>query len=353
MLIRTGKILAIMICAMFLTPMSVVAEDPLLKKDHPTIYHVKKGDTLWGIASTFLNSPWLWPEIWHVNEQIENPHLIYPGDIIKLVYMEGQPRLTLKRPNNISQVQPDGTLKLSPKARIQTLDSVIPAIPLDSIQSFLVNHRVVEKEELDNAPYVIAGNEGHIVMGSGDYLYARGEFDESATAYGFYRGGDPFVDPETGEILGYEALRLGLGKVLNNESSVAKVRLLTTSEDIRIGDKLLPTIERKVNSIFYPKSPDVDINAYIIHVFGGVRNVSLYNVVVVNKGQRDSLLEGDVLAIYRLGEQVRDKVTNEMIQLPSERSGLLVIFRTFEKVSFGLVIKANTRMLVGDEAKNP
>lgn len=333
-----------------------LAEKPW-NDEHPKEYIVKEGDTLWGIADLFLTDPWKWPEIWHINHQIENPHLIYPGDIIKMVYIGGKLKLTLDRPgfssNNHASVLDDGTIKLSPKTRVSKLDSVIPAIPLDAVQSFLVNNRVVSKETLEEAAYVVAGGDKHILMGVGDKLYARGEFEEQHKAYGVFRKGAPYIDPETEEFLGYQAIDLGLAKRLGVEDEIGTLRLLSSKQDIRIGDRLLPTIERKLESTFYPKSPNVDISGKIIHVFGGVRNVSQFNVVVINRGDREELAVGDVLAVYRQGERVRDRYTKELLSLPNERAGLLIVFRTFEKVSYGLILKADRVLKVMDEVKNP
>lgn len=344
-----------LICSLCISIVAATAQaGPVpLKQGHPERHFVEKGDTLWDISETFLNDPWLWPEIWHINDQIENPHLIYPGDMIKLVYIGGEPKLTVERPGQKVTMLADGTIKLSPKARVTPLDSVIPAIPLDKIQGFLVDHRIVERQELEAAPYVLAGGDEHILMGTGDIIYARGEFTESDTAFGVYRGGEVFKDPDTDEVLGFEALELGLTRMVSVEGDVAKLRLLSSKEDVRIGDRLLPTEERKVDSVFYPKSPQDEIRGRIIHVFGGVRNVSQYSVVVLNKGDRDNLGVGDVLAVFRVGERVRDRLTNELIQLPSEKSGLVIIFRTFEKLSFALVLRAQRAMKVFDEVKNP
>lgn len=337
----------------------VSAAEAPFKEAHPERYVVQKGDTLWGISEMFLQDPWKWPEIWHANEQIENPHLIYPGDVVRLVYVGGKPHLTVDRSTttglegNQATKMPDGTIKLSPKPRASKLDSVIPAIPLDAVQSFLVNNRVVTEEALNTAPYVIAGADQRIVLGAGDNFYVRGDIDESQTAYGIYRKGVPFKDPDTDEVLGWEAIQLGLSKLADVEGEIATLRLLNTTQDIRVGDRLLPTVERKVDSVFYPRAPKVDIEGKIIHVFSGVRNVSQYDVVVVNRGEREAMAVGDVLAIYRRGEQVRDRFTSELLQLPDERAGLLIVFRTFEKVSFGLVLKAQKTLKVFDIVKNP
>lgn len=333
------------------------AEDTF-KESHPEIYTVKTGDTLWHIAETFLQSPWLWPEVWHLNDQIENPHLIYPGDSVKLIYIDGKPHLTVERNSGSAgkSYLPDGTLKLSPKIRVSELASEIPAIPLDAIQSFLVDHRIVTKEDLDNAPYVVAGSDERIIIGAADYFYARDpltQWSEASLAYGVYRGGSAFFDPITGENLGYEAIQIGLSKFIEQTDDVARIKLVESSEEVRISDVLLPTLQQRVQSVFHPKSPITEIDGKIIHVFAGVRNVSQHDVVVVNKGTREKLQTGDVLATYQVGEQIRDRKTNELLQLPSERSGLMVIFRTFEKLSFGLVVKSYKSITVMDEVKNP
>lgn len=325
-------------------------------EEHPKEYIVQQGDTLWGIADLFLSEPWLWPEIWHINQEIENPHLIYPGDLIKMIYIDGKPMLTLNRSGfgqNLQKLVGDRTIKLSPSVRVSKLDSVIPAIPLEAIQSFLVNNKVVSEEALDGAPYVIAGGEKHILMGVGDKFYARGDFDDAYKSYGVYRKGPAYLDPITNEVLGFQALDLGLAKRLDVENDIGTLRLISTRQDIRIGDRLLPTVERKLNSTYYPKSPNDEISGQLIHVFGGVRNVSQFNVVVINRGDRDGLEIGDVMAVYRQGETVRDRYTKELLSLPSERAGLLMVFRTFEKVSYGLILKADRVLKVLDECKNP
>lgn len=324
-----------------------------LKPGHPDVYPVKQGDTLWDISNAFLSDPWLWPELWQVNPQIANPHLIYPGDLIKLVYIDGKPALTVERgPRTITYKKGD-TIKLTPQVRVEQLDSVIPAIPLEHIQSFLVNNRVLTEDEIEKSPYILAGDENHIVMGLGDYIYGRGDWSEAHQAYGVYRKGPAYIDPQTKEVLGIAALDLGMARFESVESDVARFKVTSSREDMRPGDRLLPTEERKVDSVFYPKSPDGDVSGQIIHVFSGVRNVSQYDVVVLNLGDRDGISIGDVLAVHTKGEVVRDRVTKELVKLPDERRGILMVFRTFEKVSYGLILRAEAPLQVMDVVKNP
>lgn len=349
-----GSISAALLALMVLVIQSTSLSAATFKANHPERYSVVEGDTLWDISEMFLKDPWKWPEIWHLNDQINNPHLIYPGDVIELIYIGNQPKLTLQRRDKNVRVLSDGTVKLSPKARITPIDSVIPAIPLDAVQPFLVENRVVEPEVIEDSPYIIAGGDERIVMGSGDKIYARGDWAGTADqAYGVYRPGISYRDPDTNEMLGVQAVDLGLANIVEVNEDIATLKLLRSTQEIRISDRLLATVERKVDSTFFPKAPSTDIEGKIIHVFGGVRNVAQYSVIVINKGERDELAVGDVLAIYRVGEKVRDRFTSELLQLPSERSGLMIVFRTFEKVSFGLVLKSTRRMTLLDEVKNP
>ncbi|PCJ40728.1 MAG: peptidoglycan-binding protein [Moraxellaceae bacterium] len=329
------------------------AADVELKDNHPTTYNVNTGDTLWDISNAFLKNPWLWPELWFVNPQIDNPHLIYPGDTLRLVYVDGQPFLNIEAGIRTLKFKPGDTIKLTPKARITPIETVIPAIPLEHIQSFLVNNRVLENDDLEQAPYVLAGDEEHIIMGVGSHLYARGDWTDNQQAYGVYRRGTTYLDPQTQELLGLGALDLGIVRFENNEDDIARFKVQSSSADIRVGDRLLPTEERKVNSTFYPKAPTDAIDGQIIHVFGGVKNVSLYDVVVINRGTRENVEIGDVLAVFAQGETVKDRITQELIKLPDHRRGMLMIFRTFEKTAYGLILKASAPLSILDRVTNP
>ncbi len=325
-----------------------------LRPGHPDTYTVKKGDTLWDISGAFLEKPWLWPEIWRANPQIENPHLIYPGDLIRLVYIDGQPALIVDRGDGgrTYKLSPSATDKLKPEIRSTPLETAIPAISLDSIQGFLVENRVVEPGVLQAAPYVVQGESERLVMGGGDRLYVRGKLPDSKS-YNFVRKGPVYVDPDTREVLGREATYIGLGRTTAQEGEITTMFVNSTREEVQIGDRVLPTEERRVNSTFFPSAPASDVDGQIISVFSGVTQVGQYDVVVINRGTREGLEVGNVLAIYRRGALARDRIVNETIRLPSERAGLLMIFRTFEKLSYGLVLAADKPLAVFDEVKNP
>lgn len=327
-----------------------------LKNDHPQTYYVKEGDTLWDIASTFLDNPWQWPELWHVNQEIGNPHLIYPGDVIKLRYVEGKPKLVVERGDHGKMAQAGGVVKLSPKAREVPLDTAIPAIPLGQIQAFLKDGLVLSREEIAEAPYVVGGQDGRIAFGQGDMVYARDPVDEwpdLVQSYGFYRVGEEYVDPETREILGYEALEIGLGRVADHEGEMVTLDVVESNEDIRVQDRIFTTRERKVQSIFYPTAPDEKIEARIIRFFGRVSSVARNDVVVLNRGVREGLKEGDVMDVFQRGEVVQDRVSDEMVQLPRVKAGTIIIFRVFEKVAYGLVLTSQRPIRKNDIVTNP
>ncbi|HCS66031.1 MAG TPA: peptidoglycan-binding protein [Cellvibrio sp.] len=331
------------------------ADDALLKTGHPDEYTVKKGDTLWDISGTFLNSPWLWPEIWHVNPQIENPHLIFPGDLIKLIYLDGQPRLTLERTLKMvpGATGINGATKLSPSIRVQQTEDAISSIPLDKIDVFLSRSRIVDQGELEAAPYMLAGQQQHVIVGAGDRAYARGQFDANYTNYGIYRKGQVFKDPVTKEFLGIYAQGIGTVSVITREEEIATLDVLRTYEEVRPGDNLLPSEDRSVDSAFFPSAPDSEIEAQIIAVEGGVSQVGKFNVVIINSGEREGLQIGNVLAIYKKGEVVADRVKGGKVALPDERAGLLMVFRTFEKMSFALVLEADRALATNDKVRNP
>lgn len=349
--------LSLYLCALAGPAISSAASGDMrdvLRADAPDVYTVVKGDTLWDISGRFLEKPWLWPEIWQINPQIDNPHLIFPGDRMRLVYVDGQPRLVVERGDaaRTYKLGPGGAVKLRPEIRSTPLESAIPAISLDAIQGFMVQNRVVEPEVLLRAPYVVQGDSERLVLGAGDRLYVRGELNDSES-FNFVRKGPIYADPETREVLGQEATYIGLGSVVAQEEDISTLFVTSTREEVQIGDRVLPTEQRRVDSTFYPSGPSEEVEGTIISVFSGVTQIGPYDVVVLNRGGREGLEIGNVLAIYRKGALARDRVARETIRLPSERAGLLMVFRVFEKLSYGLVLSADRPLSVNDEVRNP
>ncbi|RMG28819.1 MAG: LysM peptidoglycan-binding domain-containing protein [Gammaproteobacteria bacterium] len=321
------------------------AGDVVLNPHHPERYVVVPGDTLWDIAKRFLRDPWLWPEIWYVNPQIENPHLIYPGDVLYLTWVNGKPQLRLQRGGG------HPTVKLSPRVRVEPIRRAIPAIPIDAIRQFLTRPLVVGEHDLDRAGYIVDSPDEHLVTGAGDRVYARG-IDPRHGRYDLFEPGDPYVDPATGEILGYAAEYRGTASV-ERFGDPATLRLEHTTREIAIGDRLLPQNLEDVSVTFFPHAPARKVAGQIISVVDGVTQIGQYQVVVINRGVREGLEPGHVLRVLQAGRTIRDPVAGGKVTLPDEDAGLLLVFRTFDRVSFGLVMEARRPMHLGDKVVSP
>ncbi len=331
-----------------------------LSPDHPDRYVVVKGDTLWDIAGRFLSEPWRWPDVWQVNPQIQNPHLIYPGDTLVLSFVDGKPQITIAERN--APTGPEQTedlkgsvVKLSPKVRTSEIPKAIPAIPIDAIQQFLTRPYVADKKQLDDAPYVVDFADEHVAGGPGLRAYVRAITDGSHRKFDMVRPGKPYKDAITGEVLGYEAQFIATS-ILQRTGDPATVLIETAELEVIKGDRLIPAAEDRPLATFYPKPPRNKVHGSIIAVLNGVSQIGQYNVVVIDRGQADGLEVGTVLAIDQKGEVVRDTVTEnsaDTIKLPDERAGTLMVFRTFTRVSFALVMDATKALHVNDRVRNP
>jgi hypothetical protein len=331
-----------------LLPLTTQADKLVLAENAPEIYLVKKRDTLWGISNTFLRDPWLWPKIWEINIQLENPHLIFPGDQIYLVWVEGQPRLRVRRGEQ------SRTVTLTPQMRIDPLDSAIPLIPLEEIGAWLSGHRVISPDEMDAAPYVVASDQRHLLTAAGGQFYARGEAPEGEKGFGIYRSGQVYRDPKTREVLGVQAQDIGSARLLNkHENRVLRMEVTRVTEEVRLDDRLLPDEARAIAAQFQPHAPAKPVDGVMIAVDGGVSQIATLDVVAINRGEREGIEVGHVLAIYQTGEMVRDDTAMERVQMPDTRAGLLMVFRTFEKMSYGIVLKSNRPLVVLDRVSDP
>lgn len=346
----------ILVMGVLLAVAGAASATTLLRDDHPDVYYVEKGDTLWDISARFLQHPWQWPELWQDNPEIDNPHLIYPGDAIRLAWVNGEPRLTVEHGNVKHTRLPDGTVKLTPRVRPVSREDAIPAIPMSRIESYLQQGLVVTPEQIKKAPYVVGGRDHRVIFGMGDTIYARDpltQFEDLHSGYGFYRTGEEYVDPKTGEVLGYEARRVGLGTVLDQDGDLVTLEVLRSSEEIRIDDRLFPQPDRQVRAVLYPHAPEEKTTGRIIHFFDRISSVARYDVVVINRGKREGMEPGVVLDIYQRGEKVRDRQRDEMIRLPRTRVGTLLLFRVFDKVSYGLIMESTRPIYMKDIVESP
>jgi hypothetical protein len=341
---------------------STFAAGVTLAKNHPDVYYVKDGDTLWGIASKFLQDPWQWPAIWQENQQIPNPHLIYPGDKLRLTYVNGQPRITLERGAQGQQAEAMKNsnypiVKLSPEMKSQPLAAAIPSVSLDSVQTYLMNGQVVDSDEIQGAPYLLASQAGTEIWGEGDVVYVRDPKhqwkNDSSSNYGVYRVGERYVDPETKEVLGYEALLIGHLQLLKVEGDVATMKVTDSRQGLRAGDRIFGTVRHEQLATFFPKAPDENIKGRIIRLFGAVRSVARNDVVVINKGAREGLKEGNLLELEKPGDVVEDEQMNQYVKLPNQRVGTLLLFHVFDRVSYGLIMKSLQPISMDDLAVTP
>ena len=348
----------------------VSTENIQFNPDYPSQYTVVNGDTLWDIASKFLKDPWYWPEIWYRNPQVENPHLIYPGDILTLIYVNGRPQIQVTRAGDVirkdtSDMTPDGlkVVKLSPNIRRQSLDSAIPVIPGDAIRQFLTKPRVVTLDEWDQAPYIVGSDEAHLVLSAENKIYIRGELDKERIRYSVFRKGEVLKDPKTRKILGYEVVYAGQARI-SNYGNPSTGDLISTSREVLIGDRLLPSDKSSIEQLYYPKLPETAVEGQIISLFDAIARIAKYQVAVVNLGREHGLESGHLLATYQKGELARDRFLGNkklkrgeenklMVQLPDERSGLMMIFKTFGKVSYGLIIESTRVISKHDVVSKP
>ena len=272
-----------------------------LQPDAPDTYTVQKGDTLWGIAGRFLKDPWKWPQIWQMNrDQIKDPHWIYPGNVIRLdKTAAGGPQLSLEggASGGTEAEAAANVVKLDPRIRVEPLQTAIPSIPASAIGPFLTQPLVVDATFIDNAPVIVATEESRVILGSGDQAYADRIGTDAAVNWQIFRPAAALRDPESGELLGYEAKYIGDARVrrFGNPSTLV---ITKAREEVNRGDKLMPA--REVSTINYvPRAPDKPIRGVIMSVDGGVSEVGQFQIVTINRGSRDGIEVGNVLAVYR------------------------------------------------------
>ena len=309
----------------------------------PNEYVVKVGDTLWDIAGTFLKDPWFWPEIWYVNPDIENPHLIYPGDVLGLVYIDGQPRITNIRAS---------TFRLSPQARVTPLSDAVTSIPYEAVASFLSSGLVLEKGEAETLPYLLQTRGDHLMAAAGNEIYVRGLPEGgSVSRFNVVHVGDELRDPDDNRLSGYQGHLIGEGS-LRRDGDPATVALTSTMQEAIAGDKLIPAaVDVPLN--FFPKAPSSQIDGRIISVVNGVTQIGQYQVVVLNRGNNDGLAVGDVLSVYQSGDVVKDRFAGGKVKLPDEKAGTVMVFKSYDRISYGLVMEATDPIHLLDAVRNP
>lgn len=325
-----------------------------VKKTAPVRYVVKKGDTLWSISAHFFSNPWLWPEVWYENHYIDDPHLIYPGDVITL---RGG-ALTISRNGTVVK----STLpfrQLKPQITRTPLGEAVPTIPYDEISDLLSKPRVMTAKDYDKAPYVLRTVNGQMLAAAPDSVYVRGADLENASpgaSYAVVRKEKPLYDPTDHALLGYEVLYMGQGRIMDTDDP-AILKLTASTQEITPGNRLVATDSGTIPAQFPLLTPESPINGQVIDVIGGLGQVGQYQVVVLDRGSRDRLKMGDVLGIERTGKKINDPYAqsgmHHEVQLPNQHIGELVVFRVFDRVSFALVMHATHPVSIGNTVTNP
>ena len=388
----------LLVCA--LMAMAPWADAVELKSDAPETYVVQPGDTLWSIAGRFLEDPWRWREVWRSNTDVANPDLIYPGDVLRVTTVGGQPRIGVDR----SAVGYHGgmrVVKLSPRVRVSSLKEAVPTIPIASIAPVLTQPSVADSDEIRRAPYVVGFPDEHIVAGIGDSVYVRRIDGTSNQRFQILRPGDALVDPESNDKLGFVAIFVANAD-LQRPGDPAKLEIASAEREVSIGDRVIPAALDEPLSNFIPHPAPAGMRGHILRVLNGVTQIGLYDVVILNKGLKDRVERGHVFEIYQGGTKERDQVRrggydynwrdesplstefwygpdakifrwrhdepspNEPLPptvdvrypratyiKPYERSGLLMVFRTFDRVSFALVLEAVRPMHIEDRIAAP
>ncbi len=375
---------AIISLILLITPALLAAQPAAMQDNAPDRYTVQRGDTLWSISGRYLKEPWRWPELWKMNqEQLKNPHLIYPGDVIVLDRSSGEAQLRL--------VQLE-TTRLEPKVRSEpSARSAVPSILPSAIEPFMSRPLVVSENELDSAPRIVATAEDRVTLGFGDRAFAQGITKDKGDQWQIFRRGDPLVDPENNQILGYEAVYVGDAQV-RQHGNVATLEITKSVLEIYRDDRLLPLSKQTPVFAYVPQPPKSPIKGRIVSTYGGLQETGPLSIVTLSKGSKDGLQVGTVLAIERsqttarysqrtaplfgrsglsgsdsprtyysetipprdtLLERGEAITTKGIAQLPEERYGLVMVFRTFDRASFALVMEASRPVAVSDFVTNP
>jgi hypothetical protein len=360
---RTGILTLIIPAVAVLLAAPIRADEVQIKADRPDRYTVKKGDTLWDISARFLQSPWHWARVWKINDQIKNPHLIYPGDVVLLRYVDGKPELTVLRREKmpLPEAAPGepappptpvtGIDRLQARVHVEPLGGAVPTIPPNAILPFLTNPLAVGERELEQAGYITIGLDDRIALGDHSEFYARGVKGDDEY-YQIFRQGAPIKHPDTQEILAYEALYLGDARKLEG-GDPSKLIVTSVKQEILPTDRLLASPGRAVLPYYYPSAPTRQVYGRIVTALNAVAEIGSFAVVGITLGKRDGIEEGHVLRVMRHVGKRRDPITRDNYNLPDEESALIMVFRVYDKVSYALVMSATRPVHLLDAVITP
>ena len=339
------------ILAMLASLTLVIADDIKVKKDAPSEYTVVKGDTLWAISGRFLHNPWRWPQIWNMNrQQIKDPHWIYPGDVIVLDYSGGKPRLSLKGSKAAQHVAK--LSKESPKIRISQLSvQAIPSIPAEVIEPFLSKPTIIDVDAFQEAPRIALGPDDRVLMAAGDVAYAVNLRGEEGSEWNIFSAGRELVDPESGDLLGYEVSYVGQAAA-QDVDEVSTIKITSSKQEVTIGDRLiLPMSHTLIN--YVPRLLEKRLQATVLAAYDTLEEAGSLNTVVINKGKDDGVDVGHVMFVYKAPRRVKkESFTDPDLYAPSVKAGNLFIYRVFSRVAYGLVLDSTYPVNRFDEVRS-
>lgn len=334
---------------------------PSLLKNAPGVYIVKKGDTLWDIAGHYLKKPWRWPEIWVHNKHVKNPHWIFPGDRLLICVINGRTVVgkdegdgcagIARRMNNNGLP----VVKLYPQVRVEPLDVAVPLIPLKNIEHWLKHSQVIPAAEIANTPYVVGSADNRVIAAAGQRIYVRGQGLTEGQTYGVFHEGLPYLADNGKTNLGIEMTQMATGVVTQITGDIATIELQQSFDgEVRLKDRVLPLPDATLPDMFFPTQPDqVTAGGKVIRVLDSISAAAKGSVIALDRGIADGAAPGQVFAIYQHGQQIKDPKTGEKLQLPSERIGLAMIFRSYDRVSYAYVLESELPIKVQDDIRSP
>ncbi|HEY0962414.1 MAG TPA: LysM domain-containing protein [Pseudomonadales bacterium] len=342
------------------------AAEVTIRENSPTQYTVVEGDTLWDIAGMFLEEPWMWPEVWQINPQIDNPDLIHPGDVIELAYVDGQPVLRLSRGDAPAEIR---TVRLSPQIRREPVLGPIPAIPLDVISAYLRGDSVLSASAYANAPYVLGDREGRRMLVAGNELLARGAWSEGVALYDIVREGPEIPDPDSDESLGLQTTLVGTATLNRADFDQASLTITSNEQEIRPGDRLIPSQPSTLDATLLPAPPMFPVNAAIAGIQNERHVAGTYDTLTLNVGANDGIAVGHLLTVQKPDTVIDDEYTprsswqkvkdrfrpgNETdVTFSGEKIASVLVYRVFDEASFGLILESDRDVRQNDRVVRP
>jgi LysM repeat protein len=328
----------------------LLATQSQAQSEETTRYTVVEGDTLWGIASNYLNNPWSWTDLWQQNSQIENPNLIFPGDV--LIISSDSIRLIPNKRLSVNKLTPQ--IRATPAYAITTIESSV-------IMPYITQSIIVEPELLESAAYVLQGIDGKIILGKDSHIYVKGLEPSNATEYMIFKNGRVISDKtavnlysnSTGKVYGTEGVHLGMARMIQREGDIAELEIIKASLAIHPGDRVVPIEKPTELPRYFPRRPDTQIDSRILSIPKGLDEAGRWDVVIISGGETDGLEEGHVLQVLSVRGKIRDPITSKIVTLPEKRIGNLMVFKTYEEVSYALLMETSFAVKVGDHAITP